>query len=402
MVTYEPLSHLAFEEIHVPSRPITTSGVRRRIALFIPSLHGGGAERVLLDLASEFVAAGHDVDLVLMNCYPSPLLELVPPRVALVDLHCPRFWASTPSMVRYIRRRRPDGIIAAMPLANAIAGYARTLARVPLRLVLSEHNYLSLAFGDLERFPKDAMLAPLIRIGYRFADAIIAVSQGVAERLRQAGLVRPELVRVVYNPAYSPRIEILARQPAPHAWLEDPSIPVVVGSGRLEEQKDFPTLLEAFALLKAKRPARLIILGEGSQRPALEERARRLNVADDVALPGFVINPWAYMSRAAVFALSSIHEGLGNVLVEALALGTPVVSTDCPSGPAEILAHGRFGTLVQRRDARALAAAIGQAIDTPAQKSALQSRAREFSIDVACSGYLDAFGFGRLPRGTHS
>ena len=336
-----------------------------------------------------------------MNCYPSPLLPLVPPGVALVDLHCPRFWASAPSMARYIRQRRPDAVMAAMPLANAIAGYARNLARIPLRLVLSEHNYRSIAFGDIDR-PRDAVLAPFIRIGYRFADAIVAVSHGVAERLRRTRGVRSERVRVVYNPAYSPRIEALALEPTPHPWLEDVSTPVVIGSGRLEAQKDFQTLLEAFAILRTTRPARLIILGEGSQRSALEERARQLNVAPHVALPGFVVNPWAYMSRAAVFALSSVHEGLGNVIVEALALGTPVVSTDCLSGPAEILAQGRFGALVETRDTRALARAISHAIDAPVQKAALQRRAREFSIEAASSGYLNAFGFGESAQGARS
>ncbi len=346
----------------------------------------------MLDLAAEFVGAGHEVDLVLMNSYPSPLLELIPAGVGLVDLRCPRFWMSTPAMVRYIRRRRPDGVVAAMPLANAIAGYARVLAGVPLRLVVSEHNYRSVAFGDVD-YPRDLVLAPFIRLGYRFADTIIAVSQGVGQRLQQTHGLRAEQVRVVYNPAYSPRIEALALEPSPHVWLDDRTTPVVIGSGRLEAQKDFGTLLEAFALLRVKRPARLIILGEGSQRAALQERARKLQVADSIAMPGFVVNPWAYMSRAAVFALSSIHEGLGNVLIEALALGTPVVSTDCPSGPAEILAHGRFGALVERRDASALAEALAQAIDRPVHRATLQRRAREFSIDVASAGYLDAFGF---------
>ena len=403
MLTYGPCLGLTDRYVLIPcSRaPHLGSGFPRTIALFLPSLHGGGAERVMLDLAGQFAGSGHEVDLVLMNAFASPLTGLVPPGVKLIDLQCPRLWTSTPSMVRYLRRRRPEGIISAMPLANAIAGYARVLAGVPLRLVLSEHNYRSIAFGDTE-LPRDVILAPFIRLGYRFADAIVAVSHGVAQRLRQTRGIRAGRVRVVYNPAYSPRIEALAREAVPHPWLEDNSIPVVVGSGRLEAQKDFHTLLEAFALLRARRAARLIILGEGSQRTSLEERARQLRVTDSVALPGFVVNPWAYMGRATVFALSSVHEGLGNVLIEALALGTSVVSTDCSSGPAEILAHGRFGKLVKVGDVPALAQALDDAIDTPVHRAALQRRAREFSIDAAFSGYLEAFGSRDLTQGARA
>lgn len=371
----------------------TAPAISRRIAFFLPSLHGGGAERVILDLAAEFLRLGHEVDLVLMNSFPSPILALVPPRVELVDLRCPRLWTSGRSMLRYIRGRRPDGIIAAMPLANAIAAYACATARMRPRLVLSEHNFRSLAFGDVE-FPRDVVLAPLIRFAYRFADRIVAVSHGVAERLASTAGIRGEQIRVVYNPAYSPRMETLALEPAGHLWLDEPTMPVVIGSGRLEAQKDFVTLLRAFAELRARRPARLIILGEGSQHDHLKELAQQLAIADCVAFPGFVLNPWAYVARASVFALSSVHEGLGNVIVEALALGTPVVSTDCPSGPAEILTQGLYGTLVPMRDPQALARAIEHAIDTPVSKATLQQRAREFSIDPAAAGYLAALGFG--------
>ena len=367
-----------------------------RLAFFLPSLHGGGAERVFLDLGEKFLAAGYEVHLVLMNAYPSPLLDLLPRGMQLIDLKCPRFWASTPAFVRYLRGWRPDGVIAGMPLANAIAAYAHTFAGTPQRLVLTEHNAHSVAFRDIHR-PQDVLLAPAIRFAYRFADCIVAVSDGVAQRLLQIPGVRGEQIRTVYNPAYSPRIEALAREPPPHSWLHDASIPVVLGIGRLEPQKDFATLLRAFSMLRRSQPARLIILGEGSLRPRLEGLARELAITDSVAFEGFVVNPWAYLSRAAVFVLSSVHEGFGNVIVEALTLGTPVVSTDCPSGPAEILQHGLYGSLVPVRAPHQLAVAIGQALETPLARSLMQRRAREFSIDAAAAGYLSALGFAAAP-----
>jgi glycosyltransferase involved in cell wall biosynthesis len=348
---------------------------------------------VLLDLARQFSDSGYLVDLVVMSMPPGlPLLELVPVRVRIVDLKCARLWTSGPAFVRYLRNIRPAGLIAAMPLANAIAVYARWIARVPARLVLTEHNAQSLAFGDLES-AKHLVLYPLVRASYRFADSIVAVSAGVAERLRRMPGVRADQVSVVYNPAYSPRIREMAAAPAPHPWLEDSEVPVIIGSGRLEEQKDFGTLLRAFAELRMKREARLVILGQGSQDIALRRLARHLGVSEHVAFPGFVTNPWAYVGRARVFALSSLHEGLGNVLIEAMACGTPVVSTDCPSGPSEIMEAGRYGPLIPTADPSALAAAIGEALDRPVSRDILQSRARFFSIEAAAAGYLGALGF---------
>jgi glycosyltransferase involved in cell wall biosynthesis len=365
----------------------------KRIAIFLPTLHGGGAERVILDLAQAFSDTGYLVDLVLMSAPPGlPLTDLIPAGVRKVDLQCRRLWTSGPAFARYLKKVKPAGVIAAMPLANAIAVGARMAARIPLRLVLTEHNARSLAFGDTES-AQQRVLMPWVRHSYRFADAIVAVSAGVAERVRGMPGIRDEQVRVVYNPAYSPRIHELAATPAPHPWLVDPTTPVIMGSGRLEAQKDFGTLLKAFAGLRATRFARLMILGQGSQEAALRHLAKDLNIEAHVAFPGFVTNPWAYVARARVFALSSVHEGLGNVLIEAMACGIPVVSTDCPSGPAEILDAGRDGPMVPMGDSAALTEAIAEAMDHPICPEVLQERARFFSIDSAASGYLSALGF---------
>ena len=365
------------------------------VAIFLPTLHGGGAERVLLDLAAEFIARGHPVDLVLMSTAAErPLMDLIPPGVRTVDLKCPRLWTSIPALTHYLRNTRPSAVIAAMPLANAIAAYSRLAARVPCRLILTEHNARSLAFGDAER-RRHLALSPFVRFAYRFGDCIVAVSRGVADRVCRLPGVSADRVRVIYNPAYSVRIEGLARSPVPHEWLSDPAVPVIAASGRLELQKDFETLLRAFALIRARRSVRLMILGDGSQRDTLEALTRQLGLSGCVAFVGFVTNPWAYVARARVFVLSSVHEGLGNVLVEAMACGTPVVSTDCPAGPGEILEGGRYGSLVPVRNPAALADAVIGALDHPVSPDLLKERARFFSIESAMAGYLDALEFGR-------
>lgn len=379
--------------LRVAAAELQTASAPRHIAIFIPTLNVGGAERVLLELAQEFLRLGHRIDLVLMWARETPLMKAVPAGVRIVDLKRPHLWTSTAAMARYIRTEQPDGIIAAMPLANAIAVYARKLARSSVRVVLSEHSGKSLAFGDADT-PKYRLLSYAIRFAYRFADCIIGVSHGVSDRLRAIPAVARDRIRVVYNP-YSPRIEQLAAEPSPHVWLEDRSTPVLLASGRLEAEKDFATLLRAFAKVRSVRPARLIVLGEGSLRASLEQLAGELGIREHVDFPGYVLNPWAYVSRARLFVLSSIQEGLPGVLIEALACGVPVVSTDCYTGPAEILEGGRYGALVPTNDPRALADAICHALDAPVRKQRLQERARAFSIDHAAAGYLDALGFSR-------
>jgi glycosyltransferase involved in cell wall biosynthesis len=231
-------------------------------------------------------------------------------------------------------------------------------------------------------------LPPLIGRMYAQADAIIAVSNGVADDLAiTAGLPRGA-IDTVYNPVVTPGLAVRAAAPAPHPWLEDDGSPVIVAAGRLVPQKNFTLLLNAFARLREQRAVRLIILGEGPERPRLEVLAHTLGVSGDVALPGFVDNPYAAFSRAALFVLSSDYEGLGNVLIEALACGCPVVSTDCPSGPTEILQGGRFGELVPVDDIEALTAAMTRTLDAPLPAETLRQRGGEFSLERSAKRYL--------------
>jgi glycosyltransferase involved in cell wall biosynthesis len=196
---------------------------------------------------------------------------------------------------------------------------------------------------------------------------------------------------VTYNPVTTDDLPRLAAEPLDHPWVAPGAPPIVLGAGKLKPQKAFDVLLRAFSHMRARRPARLVILGEGPERSRLEALARKLGVAGDVALPGFAANPFAWMSRCGVFALSSAWEGLPGVLIQALACGCPVVSTDCPSGPSEILEPGGLGRLVAVGDTEALAAAIEEALtEPPSTAEARRDRAREFSVERIAPRYLAA------------
>ncbi|NJN46594.1 MAG: glycosyltransferase, partial [Candidatus Competibacteraceae bacterium] len=214
--------------------------------------------------------------------------------------------------------------------------------------------------------------------------------QGVAEDTIILTGLPQDRVTVVRNPVITPRLLRLAREPVAHPWFTDQGPPIILGAGRLTRQKDFPTLLRAFAAVRRERPARLMILGAGKQQAALQAQATHLGIADTLTLPGFTDNPYAYMAKAAVFALSSLWEGSPNVLTEALALGTPVVATDCPSGPREILQEGRFGPLVPVGDAAALSQAIVQMLDNPPDPDVLRAAVHEYDLDYSVNGYLRA------------
>jgi glycosyltransferase involved in cell wall biosynthesis len=238
------------------------------------------------------------------------------------------------------------------------------------------------------------------------ADAVVAVSDGVADGLAAATGLPRDRITTIYNPVVSPAMLVKAAEPTPHPWLESGQPPVILGVGRLVPQKDFPTLIRAFARLRSEGPVRLLIVGPGSTEAQAELRslATALGGAEDMELPGSILNPFAYMARAGVFVLSSAWEGFGNVLVEALACGCPVVSTDCPSGPAEILDGGRYGALVPVGDDRAMAEAILAALAHPPERAALTARGAEFSVDRAVERYLAIIAntgplSGPLPEG---
>lgn len=352
------------------------------IAFFLPSLCGGGAERVIVNLAQGITERGLPVDLVLAAA-EGPLLEQLPPAVRVVDLHAPRVLRSLGPLTGYLRRERPRVLVASMGHANVVAVWAARLARRGTPVIVTVHNTLSQTSRDRGGLA-GGVWPHLLRTFYPWAARVVAVSRGAADDLaRTSGLPR-ERVEVVYNPVIMPATMARAREAPDHPWFAPGEPPVVLGVGRLTRQKDFATLVRAFAEVRRRRPARLIILGEGEDRPALEALAAELGVRDDLALPGFRDNAMAYMAGSAVFVLSSAWEGLPTVLIEAMAAGTRVVSTDCPSGPREILQDGRLGALVPVGDPAALAAAILEALARPAggiPPDALTPFTRDAAVD---------------------
>jgi glycosyltransferase involved in cell wall biosynthesis len=354
------------------------------IAFFLPSLRGGGAQRVVANLATGIAERGLPVHVVLAAADGVFLKEL-PPTVRVVDLGAGRLIRSFGPLVRYLRRERPAVVVSSMSHANLLALWASRVAGRDTPVIVTVHNTMSQSSGTESG---GGRLEPLLlRVFYPWAASIVAVSRGAADDLaRTTGLPR-ERVEVVYNPVITSPILAMAGQSPDHPWLAPGEPPVILGVGRLTRQKDFPTLVRAFAEVRRHRPARLIILGEGEDRPALEALARQLGVDRDVALPGFRPDAPAYMARSALFVLSSAWEGLPTVLIEALAAGTRVVSTDCPSGPREILQDGRLGALVPVGDDAALASAIEDALDRPGRAAAPEALA-PFTMDAAVSHYL--------------
>lgn len=378
------------------------------IAFYLPSLRGGGAERVIVRLANEFVERGHDVDIVLVS-RTGEHLSAVDPRVRIVDLDTRRFLAAVPSLVRYLRTERPDTLLATIDSANVTAIVATRLARVETRVVIRISNMMSAKEAG-ERKLKHRLVHRTAEMVYPHADHVIGVSEGVSNDVSETFGVPSELVSTIYNPVVDEEFLGARTEPVDHPWFPEVGrdggpwpantrAPVILGVGELTPQKDFGTLIEAFSMVDidpGPNPL-LVILGEGGQRESLEALAHDLGIADRVQLPGFVDNPYAYMARCDAFALSSRWEGCPNVLIEAMGCGAPLVSTDCPSGPNELLRAGELGTLVPVDDPEALAAALEHTLTADHDPEPLYQHAQRFTVESIANAYLDVL----TPEGTN-
>ena len=381
--------------------PVMTKKMRH-IAFFLHDLEGRGAHTRVVALANEFAAQGHQIDLLVVRP-EGPLKDQILPRVRLVPVGGARTYlpwvrkrrkrqtiAATPDIARYLKRERPDIIMSGGNHVNAATALAHRRAGVrEIGLVLRASTHLSGA----EHRPRLArwLTTAAARRLYPDADAIVAVSNSVAHDLASLVPLPPDRLITIPNPVIGPDFEAKRRQPCDLPWFAPGEPPVILGAGKLVPQKDFATLLRAFALLRARRRARLVILGDGPERSGLEALAAQLGVAADIALPGFVENPFPCMAAASVFVLSSAWEGLPGVLIEAMACGCPVVSTDCPGGSREILLDGALGPLTPVGHAEQLADAIEHVLDAPPARTALQARVAAFAVPRAADQYLAAF-----------
>ena len=364
-----------------------------RLSLYIPNLDTGGAQRVILNLADGFESKGCDVDIV-VNKRGGRFCSKVPDGVSLTTLDAD---GSLPivsegrELADYLRGYEPDVLFSALSHANIPALLANKRVRnVDTRIVVSNHCPSKFYY---RKHAKARVTRRLVSLTYRWADNIITVSKGAAEDLyRVAGIPR-ERIQPVYNPVVTDELRDRAQEEVTHDWLPGDE-PVVLAMGGMEghrsRQKNFDLLVDAFAQVRTEQTAKLVILGKGEDRNRLQQRTEELGIADDVDFPGFVDNPFPYMRESSVFVLPSRYEGFGNVIVEAMACGCPVVSTDCLSGPAEILDYGTYGELVPVEDAQSMANAISETLENPREADVLQNRASEFSLENQIDNWEDA------------
>jgi glycosyltransferase involved in cell wall biosynthesis len=370
-----------------------------RLAVLLSFSGAGGVERMVLNLLPSFLQAGVEVDLLAILRRPEPeLIRLNGSGMRVLDLGVTHTALSVPALVRYLRTERPVALLAAKDRAIRAAVLAKSLSRADTRLVGRLGTNLSAALENKPPLLRWLRTGPM-RWLYPNVDRIVAVSEGVAEDTRRLAGLPAEQVTVVRNPVITPEMYEKSAAPVEHPWFAA-DCPIILGAGRLTRQKDFETLIRAFGRVRARRECRLVILGEGRLRGDLEKLAGDLGVGESVALPGHVRNPYAYMAKASLFALSSRWEGSCNVLTEAMALGTPVVSTDCPSGSAEILGGGRYGPLVPVGDAEKLADAMLYVLERPTESALLQEAVAEYTAERSARHYLDVLGFG--PAGAAS
>jgi glycosyltransferase involved in cell wall biosynthesis len=355
----------------------------KRIAIYLPSLIGGGAERVMVNIARGFAERDFKVDLVLAK-KEGPCLAHVPESVRIVDLGGVRVLRSVPALASYLRRERPPVLLSALDHSNLAALWARSLCGASTRMILTLHNTIPPASSPKVRIFNEFIFRAQ-RAALRPGDQVVAVSSGVAESYVEHTALRDVPIEVIYNPVVSDELYKKAEEPLKE-WIA-PEGPYFIGIGRLHEQKDFPNLIAAFERVRRQRQAKLVILGEGDLRTELEAMSAKLGLAEDVLMPGFISNPYPVLKGAKAFVLSSRREGLPTVLIEALALGVPVISTNCRSGPEEILMGGRFGKLVPVGDPEALADAMIKILDDEKQTAGREA-IRRFEQDWAVSEYI--------------
>lgn len=361
-----------------------------RIAIFVSTSGHSGVDRAMKHLVPELVGRGYHVDVLKVRRH-GPDIRFSHPRLRVIDLGTRHTYSAVFAIARYLKANRPAVMLSDKDRVNRTALAARLLAGTATRLVFSSGTTISIDLdhrGAFERWLQRNSMGKL----YPYADQVIVTCAGVADDMAAyTGLDRAK-IRPVASPVVPDALLEQAFERPDHPWFEPGQPPVILGVGEICERKGFDILLQAFARLRKDQPCRLMILGKGGRREALLEMAAGLGVAEDFALPGYVDNPYAYMAHACLFAMTSRWEGLGFVLIEAMAVGTPVVSTDCPSGPSEILHGGQFGRLVAVDDVAALHGAIAETLQAPLPPATLKAAVRPYTVSAATDAYLEAFG----------
>lgn len=361
------------------------------LAIFAATSGHSGVDRVLRNLVPAIARLGVRVDVLGIEGH-GPVLADMPDGVRHLPLGAAHVNTAIPALVRYLRETRPAAMLSDKDRVNRAALFARWLARVPTRVGVRQGTTVSVNLASRRAGDRLVQTASM-RWLYRHADAVLVPSKGAADDIARFARLPEAMIHVVPSPIVTPTLSLRADEGVEHPWFAPGAPPVILGVGELSERKDFATLVRAFARVRAQRECRLMILGEGRRRKELEALAAELGVSDDVAMPGFVVNPYPYMAGAAVFALASRWEGMPVVLIEALGLGRPCVACDCPSGPAEVLDGGRVGPLVPVQDDAAFADGLLQQLTTPTSAGDCAAAVAAYTDEASARAYLAALGF---------
>ncbi len=362
-----------------------------KIAVLISFSGQGGVERMVMNLVREMAKTPNVlIDLLLIRA-SGPHLVNIPDNVNVIRLKAKHTLTAIPEIARYLKQSKPLSMLAAKDRAGRAAVRARSLAGVDTRIAIRLGTNLSTALATKNGVQKWLRVNPMQRI-YRKVDTVVGVSEGVREdTINLAGIARANTT-VIRNPVVTEQMLKASTEEAPHAWLKDTSIPVIMGIGRLSYQKNFHSLIEAFAALNKQHSARLIILGDGKDEQALKALADTLDISDQVLFAGFQANPYNWLANADLFVLSSRWEGSPNVLTEALALGVPCVSTRCPSGPNEVFNEGEYGPLVDVENTQQLSEAMLAVLQNPLPSETLKQAVVEYTPEISAKNYLGVLG----------
>ncbi|MCU7815858.1 MAG: glycosyltransferase [Candidatus Thiodiazotropha sp. (ex Rostrolucina anterorostrata)] len=369
-----------------------------RIACFLATSGHSGVDRVAQNLLPGLAMAGYPVDLLKIHNHGPNLSEERPANLRVIELKAHHVYSALPEIMDYLRHNRPFVLLSDKDRVNRTALLANALTGTKARLALRSGTTVSLNLASRGRFDRFVQRNSM-RYLYRRADAILMPSKGAADDFASSIGLPKELISVVPSPIITPRFLEQLNQPIDHPWFNPGEPRVILGVGELCRRKDSTTLIRAFAQLPNNYDCRLLILGEGRARQRLEKEVSQLKLDHRVSLPGFVKNPYPYMKRASLFALSSLWEGMPVVLIEALAAGTPVVATNCPSGPAELLAGLPGDLLVEPGDVSGLAEAMARQLDNPLPATELSASVEAYTVENSVASYLAAMG---LPMESHS
>lgn len=359
------------------------------LAVFLATSGHSGVDRITKNLLPAIASRGIRVDLLHVRDH-GPYIEPVA-NLRIVELGTKHAYSSFLPLINYLRREKPEALLSDKDRVNRVALLARVISGVPIRSVIRTGTTVSLDLATKK--PLDCWFHRLsMRYLYPLAQAVVSPSEDAAADLAlHVGKAKDKVVTIP-NPVVTPDLAIRAQDPLTHIWLDQKECPVIMGIGELCDRKDFETLLQAFSMVRKSRRVRLMILGDGRRRAALEQLVRDLSLEKDVLLTGFFPNPYPYLRKADLYVHSAKYEGFGVSLVEALALGVPAVSTNCPSGPREILKDGAYGRLVPVGDARSMAAAIEDTLDHPPAPEKLGEAVRPYTLEESVKGYLETLG----------